>query len=178
MSIVAGDLKLKYSVKTGAAGNSTAGTAAGSLGKYISTTEITTAVANNLFDDVSGSENAASDVEYRCIFIHNSHATITAENTKVYLSAEVADGAVLALAVDGVAASAIGAAPAQADEVANENTAPTGEAFSAPTTEGAALSIGNLAPGECRAIWVRRTAANTGAVANDGGTLRFVCESV
>lgn len=176
--VAASDLKWKYSVKTGAAGNANAGTASGSLGKYISTTEITTAVANNIFDDVSGSENVASDVEYRCIFLHNSHATITAENCKVFLSAEVAGGASLAIAVDGVAASAIGSAPAQADEVADESTAPTGEAFSSPTTEGTAVVIGNLTPGQCRAIWLRRTAANTAALDNDGATLRLVCESV
>ncbi len=178
MPVASSDLKIKYSTKVGAAGNANAGTAAGSLGKYISTTEIASAVANNLFDDVSGEENAASEAEYRCIFLHNAHATITAENCKVYIQTETAGGAAIAIAVDGVAASAIGSASAQADEVADENTAPTGEAFSSPTTTGTALSIGNLAPGQCRAVWVRRTAANTAAVDNDGATLRFFCESV
>ena len=43
--------------------------------------------------------------------------------------------------------------------------------FSTPTTSGAALAIGDLAPGEYRGLWLRRTAANTGAVSNDGATL-------
>lgn len=178
MPISASDLKLKYSIKTGVAGNASAGTAAGSLGKYISTTEITSAVLNNLFDDISGTENADSDVEYRCIFIHNSHASITAENTKVYVLSQVSGGASIAIAVDGTAASAIGSGSAQADEVANENTAPTGEAFSTPTTTGTALDIGDLAPGECRAVWIRRTAANTASLEDDGAIIRFFCESV
>lgn len=178
MPVASADVKLKYSTKLGAAGNSNAGDAAGSLGKYISTTEITSAVANNLFDDVTGPENIASDVEYRCIFIHNSHATITFENVGVYIVSEVAGGADIAIGVDTTAASAIGSAAAQALEVADEDTAPVGVVFTAPTTQGTAISIGDLAPGECRAFWVRRTATNSAAVDNDGGTLRVFGESL
>lgn len=172
MAITASDIKWKFSVKTGSAGNSTAGTAAGSLGKYISTTEITDATLHNLFDVITGDENAASDVEYRCIFIHNAHASLTWENVVVWLSSETAGGAAAAIAVDDIAASAIGSASAQADEVADESTAPTGETFSSPTTKGTGLSLGSLAAGECRAIWVRRTAANTAALDNDGVVIR------
>lgn len=174
MVVAASDLKLKFSVKTGSAGDSTAGSAAGSLGKYISTTEITDAALNNLFDDVSGAENAASDVEYRCIFIHNNHATDSITGVKVWINSEVSGGAAAAIAIDNIAASAKGASSAQAAEVANEDTAPSGVgSFSSPTTEGAALTVGDLTAGQCRAVWVRRTAANTSSLANDGGTLRF-----
>lgn len=173
MPIASGDLLYKYSVKTGSAGNSEAGTAAGSLGKYISTTQITSAQLNNLFDDVSGDENAESDVEYRCIFIHNNHGSLTLQSAVMWLSAEVADGADVAIAVDDLAASAIGSASAQADEIADEDTAPTGVgAFSSPTSKGAGISIGDIAAGECRAIWVRRTATNSAALNNDGATIR------
>lgn len=173
MPIASGDLLYKYSVKTGSAGNSQAGTAAGSLGKYISTTQITSAQLNNLFDDVSGDENAESDVEYRCIFIHNNHGSLTLQDAVMWLSAEVADGADVAIAVDDLAASAIGSASAQADEIADEDTAPTGVgAFSSPTSKGAGISIGDIAAGECRAIWVRRTATNSAALNNDGATIR------
>lgn len=174
MAITASDILFKFSVKTGSAGNSTAGTAAGSLGKYISTTQITDATLHNLFDVITGDENAASDVEYRCFFVHNNHGSLTWENVVVWLSSEVAGGASAAIAVDQVAASAIGSASAQADEVVDESTAPSGESFSSPTTKGTGLSIGNLTAGQCRAIWVRRTAANTAAVDNDGVTIR--CE--
>jgi len=175
MAIVAADILYKFSVAA-AAGNTTAGTAAGSLGDQISTTQITDATLHNLFDVVTGDENAASEAEYRCFFVHNAHATLTWENVVVWLSAEVAGGAVAAIAIDDIAASAIGAAVAQADSIADENTAPGAGvgAFSSPTTKAAGLSIGNLAPGNCRAIWVRRTAANTAALNNDGVTIR--CE--
>ena len=143
MAITATDILFKLSIKTGTAGNQNAQSDVNaSLGKYISTTQITDATLNNLFDDVSGDENAASDVEYRCIFVHNAHATLTWQSVVVWLSAEVSGGANAAIAVDDVAASAIGSSSAQADEVANESTAPTGEAFSSPTTKATGLSIG------------------------------------
>ncbi|WP_294567642.1 hypothetical protein [uncultured Arthrobacter sp.] len=171
-AITAGEILLKYSVKSGAAGNSTAGTATGSLGKYISTTAWAGGALNDLFDDVSGAENAASTVDYRCIFVHNSNTANTLENTVVYLSAETAGGASIAIATDNIAASAIGSASAQAAEIATETTAPTGvSAFSSPTTVGAGLSLGNIPSGQTRAFWIRRTAANTAALSNDGATI-------
>jgi hypothetical protein len=173
VAVASTDIKFKYSVKTGSAGNSTAGTAAGSLGKYLSTTEIPDATLHALFDVVTGAENAASDVEYRCIFVHNENDTDSYSNVVVWISSEVAGGASVAIAIDGVAASAEGDTSAQADEVADESTAPSGESFSSPTTKGTGLSLGTLAANECRAIWVRRTAADSAAVTNDGAVIRI-----
>ena len=172
MAIVAADLLWKLSVKTGAAGNSTAGTAAGSLGKYISTTAWAGGVLHDLFDVITGDENAASDVEYRCVFIHNSHATLTWQNAVVWVASQVAGGAAIAIGVDPAAASAIGSAGAQAAEIATEGDAPAGVAFSTPTTKGTGLSLGSIAPGQCKAIWIRRTAANSAAQNADGATLQ------
>lgn len=175
MAIVTGELLWKFSVKTGAAGNSTVGTAAGSLGKYISTTQITDATLNNLFDDVTGDENAASTVvDYRCIFIHNSNATLAWTSPVVWMSAETAQGVDCAIATDNVAASAIGSASAQAAEIATETTTPTGvSAFSSPTTKGTGLSLGaSIAAGSCKAIWIRRTSANRAALDSDSVTVR------
>ena len=94
----------------------------------------------------------------------------------VWLSAETANGASCAIAIDDFAASPIGQASAQADVIADENTAPGAGvgAFSAPTTKGTGLALGNIAAGYCRAIWVKRSAANTAALDNDGVTVR--CE--
>ena len=174
MPIISSDIKIRLSVKSGSAGNSLAqADVNASLGKYISTTDITTAVANNLFDNVTGAENAASAVEYRCIFVYNSHGSITLENAGIYISSQVAGGSVLAIAVDNVAASAIGGSSAQAFEATDSTTSPGGSAgsFSSPSSSGAALALGSIPAGFCKAVWVRRTAANTGAVDADGGTL-------
>lgn len=171
MPIASSDILYKLSVTTGP-GNSTAGTPATSLGEFVSTTQVTDATLHNLFDAVSGDENAASDVEYRCIFVHNAHATLTLQSAVVWLSAEVSGGANAAISVDTTAASAVGSASAQAKEVVDESTAPTSQTFSSPTTKGTGLSIGDLTAGQVRAIWIRRTATNSAALNNDGVTLR------
>ena len=170
-AIVPSDILFKYSTTAGSAGNSGSGTASSSLGKYISTTTVPDATLNALYDDVSGAENAASAVDYRCIFVHNSNGFNALENAVVYLSAEVSGGASIAVGADTTAASAIGAAAAQALQVASETTAPAGVTFSAPTTAGAGVSLGTIPSGQCKAFWVRRTASNSAALSGDGVTL-------
>jgi hypothetical protein len=173
MAIVATDILYKFSVAA-AAGNTTAGTANTSLGDQISTTQITDALLNNLFDDVSGDENAASDVEYRGYFVHNNHATLTWTAPVAWISAEVAGGASAAISIDTTAASAVGAATQQMKSIVDESTAPAAQTFSSPTTKASGLAISDLPAGNVKGIWVRRTAAATVAVNNDGVTVR--CE--
>jgi hypothetical protein len=173
MPIVSSDIKYKLSIKTGSAGNSLAQSDPDlSLGKYISTTEVVDATLHELFDVITGDENAASTADYRCIFVHNSHASLSLQNAVVWLSAEVAGGAVVAISVDTTAASAIGSGSAQAKEVANETTAPSSQTFTSPTTKGTGLSLGTIPSGQCKAFWIRRTAANTAALDADGVTFR------
>lgn len=172
MPIASTDILFKLSVTTGP-GNSTAQANPNlSLGEFISTTQVTDATLHNLFDLITGDENAASDVEYRCIFVHNAHATLTLENAVVWLSAEVAGGANAAISVDTTAASAVGSATAQAKEVVDEQTAPATQTFTAPTTKATGLVIGNLTAGQVRGIWIRRSATNSAALNSDGVTLR------
>lgn len=170
MAIAASDGEFYLSVKTGAAGNSTTSTGAGSLGKYISTTAAP-ATLHGIFDVVSGDENSASEAEYRCLFYRNSHGTLTMQGAVLWISAETAGGAVGAISVDTTAASVIGSASAQAKEVTDENTAPSSQTFTAPTTKGTGLVLGDIPAGQCKAFWVRRTAANTAALDADGLTL-------
>lgn len=174
MAITPTDIEWRLSVPTASAGDTDAQPDPdASLGLYASTTVISGTALNNLFDDITGDENAASDVEYRCIFVVNKHATLTWIGVVIWLSSEVAGGASIAIALDNVAASDVDSVSAQADSVANENTAPDAVgSFASPTTKGTGLVIGDLAPDACKAIWVRRTAANTAAVDNDGVTLR------
>jgi hypothetical protein len=170
VAITATDIVFRLTTKTGSAGDTTAGTPAGSLGGFTSTTAMSSTAQNNLFDDVSGAENAASTVDYRAFDVLNNHATLTLSNAVVYLSAEVAGGTTIAIAVDNVGPVAKGAA-AQGASIATETTAPTSVgAFSSPTTSSAGLPLGSLAPGQIRRVWVRRTAANTAAVDADGVT--------
>lgn len=170
MAITATDILIKLSTKSGSAGNTLTSTPAASLGKYISTTQVSGTALNNIFDDITGQENFDSDIEYRCIFVHNAHGSLTLQNAVVYISAQVSGGADAAIAVDSTASSAVGSASAQALEVTDENTAPAAISFSAPTTRGTGLSLGNIAAGNVKAFWIRRTATNSAALNNDGLT--------
>jgi len=171
-AITSGEILLKRSVTTGSAGNSVAqADPNASLGKYISTTAWAGGSLNDLYDDVSGAENAASTVDYRCIFVHNSNAANALQNAVVWLSAEVSGGTNIAVGADTTAASALGNASAQALTIASETTAPAGVTFSSPTTAGTGVSLGNIPVGNVKAFWIRRTATNSAALSADGVTL-------
>lgn len=169
MAIVASDIAFRLTVKTGSAGDTTASTGDASLGKYVSTSVITTAQLNNLFDDVSGAESAAGDVEYRALAVLNNHATLTLTNATVEVLSQTAGGGSIDIATDNVAPSAKGSASAQGAEIANESTAPTNvSAFGAGP-----LALGNIGPGQVKLVWLRRTVnAGAGAVDPDGVVLR------
>lgn len=173
MAIVAGDLLWKLSVTSGSAGNTTVGTPAGSLGKYISTTLWDQGTLdNNLFDDVSGAENLAEESEYRCVFVHNNHATLTLQSAVVYIDSQVSGGAVVTIGVDTTAASAIGSASTQAVTIANEDTAPSGVTFfNTAISRATGLAMGDINPGFCKGVWIKRETANTIAMSADGVTV-------
>lgn len=170
MPITSTDIVFRLSTTAGAAGDTNTSTPAASLGKYVSTT-VMAAGANGLFDDISGAENAASTVDYRCFFVLNNNPTLTLQSAVVYLSSEVAGGASVAIATDNIGPVAKGSSSAQAAQIASETTAPTGvSAFSSPTTSGTGLALGSIPAGQVRAVWVRRTAANSAALDADGVT--------
>lgn len=171
MPIASTDILFKLSTSAGAAGNANAqATPSNSLGKYISTTQIVDATLNNLFSDVTGDNNAASIVDYRCFFVHNNHGTITWLSPVVWQSADVAGGANVAIGLDPAGVTAIGSSSAQAALIASATTAPAGVTFTNPTTKAGGLQIANIPPGSCAAIWVQRTATNSAALNNDGCT--------
>jgi hypothetical protein len=139
-----------------------------SLGGVISTTEVTTATLHNLFDVVSGDESTAGDTEYRCFYVKNTHATLTLQSPVVWIQTQTPSpdtSAEIALDANGANATAV--------TVADENTAPSGASFSAPSSKGAGLSLGNLAPGQKYGIWVKRIVpAATAAYNTDGVVIR------
>ena len=78
------------------------------------------------------------------------------------------------MAVDPTAASPIGSGTAQALVISTETTAPAGiSSWSAPATDATGLLIGDLPAGYCRAVWLKRAAADTAALNPDGVTLKF-----
>lgn len=175
MAIVAGDIEFRLSVPTGTKGNILAqSNPNNSLGGVTATTTIVDATLNNLFDNVTGDDNAASDVEYRAYFVHNSHLTLTWESVVMWISASVSGGAVACIAVDSFAASTVGnISGSQMLVVATEDTAPVALTFTMPESKGAGISIGDLLPIEVRGVWIKRKAQNSAALNNDGITVSF-----
>lgn len=165
MSVASSDIKLRYSVSTGSAGLTTAGVRDAALGKYVSTTDVS-APPNAFYDDVSSAEALAGRTEYRCIFVYNSHSTDTALNVTVSITGEVAGGGATTLALDNIAAAAASGASALSATIASDTTVPTGVG-----TFGTSVTIGTLAAGQARAVWLKRVVgASTAALVGDGFT--------
>lgn len=125
------------------------------------------ASGSSIFDAVSSAEAGAGDIEYRLVYVHNAHATLTLLGAKVWIQTNTPSAntdAAIGLAAAGVNATETA--------VANESTAPADVTFSQPSSLGAGLSIGDLAPGAHYGVWVRRTVTAGAAVAADNFTLR------
>lgn len=157
MPIVANDIKQRLS---GGAANSVANA---SLGGAKSSNDAPSA----LFDNVSSAEAAAGLVEYRCVYVHNAHATLTLTTAKAWIQANTPS-------LDTTVAIGLGTSALNATEqtVANEATAPAGVTFSEPANEGASIALGDIPPGQHRALWIRRTVNAGAAAANDSYTVR------
>ena len=175
MTVTAGQGTNSWTVTRGVGGSTAA---SHSNGAGVEGGLPTSATQCRLWDNVSGDENSLSNVEYRCVFIHNSNASLDLTSTRVWISAENGAGANIAIGLDDVGSTPangwlIGDAGPQAKEVANEDTAPNPAiTFSSPTSKGTGLDLGTIGPGRCKAIWIRRSATNSGAVTGDNVTLR------
>ena len=139
-----------------------------SIGGAISTTEVTDNSLHNLFDKTLGTESTAGDIEYRCIYVKNTHASLELELAKIWISTNTSSPAnVIAIALDGAGKG--GTAETETDE----NVPPTGETFSNPTAYSGGLSLDGggtgLGYGVSYPIWIRRTIA-AGATAVDNVT--------
>ena len=143
-----------------------------SLGGAKSSTAVGTGL-HNLFDVVGSAEAAAGDNEYSCVYVHVNHGTLTMQSAKIWISSNTPS-------TDTTVEIALGSSAVNGTEtsVANENTAPSGPTFSAPASEGAALSIGDIPAGEHKAVWIKRI-VNAGAAAynSDGCTLTTKCDT-
>lgn len=115
-----------------------------------------TAVANELFDDITAQEAFIGDVEYRCVYVTNVHPTSSFIGVKIWIPEQPVGADDLAIGLDP-AGVGNGSTTGVATTIANEDTAPAGVTFSSPSTQGTGLSIIGLAAGEGQALWIRRT---------------------
>ena len=108
-----------------------------------------TNLIDNFFDSVSSAEAVAGSTEYRALMVKNDSAN-TMYGAVVWLAQNTPfPNDEIWVAIEAPAANAI-------QSIANETTAPTGLTWSLAASEGAALSIGNLAAGACYGIWLKR----------------------
>ncbi len=139
-----------------------------SLGGEISATEIISAGLHNLFDIIASSEASAGDIEYRCFYVKNTHPSLTLQNAKLFVQTE-------SPSTDTDEEIGLGSSAVNGVEqtVADEQTAPTGVTFAQANGEGAALVIGDIPPGEHKAIWLKRVvSASAAAYSNDSSVIR------
>jgi hypothetical protein len=154
---------LKYYISGGAigAGNTDPDLALGG-------TITTTLAGTDLFDNINSTEASGGETEYRLVFVKNTNSVDTAYSVKLWIlsnTPSTATAVTVALCDEG--------ANADAETVANENTAPVGPVFDAAEDEANALLIGDLGPGEYHGVWVARAVtAGATAFANDTFTLR------
>lgn len=157
MPIVSTDIKYRLS---GGASNTDP---AAALGGAKSSTD----AASTIFDDVSSAEATAGDIEYRCVYVHNNHGTLTLQGAKVWIQTQTPSA-------DTDVAIGLGSSAVNGTEqtVANEGTAPTSVTFSAPSSFAGGLTIGDIPAGQHKAVWVRRTVNAGAAAASDSFALR------
>ena len=143
MALVGNDLTL---VTTGS------GTTANphlSLGGTINPTEeISVTDQNNIMDDIDGGESKIGNTDYRVVAIRNSSSTDTALRVMAYFSQ------------NGSGYMAMGlneAAGTDPQELPNEMTIPSGVLFAHPSNLSSAIDVGNLAAGQSRPLYLRRT---------------------
>src|SRR5574343_401176 len=131
-----------------------------SLGGVKSSTAIGAGL-HNLFDVVSSAESSAGDTEYRCFYVHNAHATLTMQNSVIWIQSNTTS-------TDTTIEIALGSSAVNGTEqtVADESTAPTGVTFSQPSNKAGGIVLGDIPPGQHRAVWLRRTVAAGAAASN------------
>ena len=135
MPVDAADIKFFKSAIVGSDGIA-------SLGGAITSNELTTALLNDLFDDVLSSEATSGRTEYRCVYLQNKHATLTLRTTSLFIVANDSNpGVNCAIGLDPAGLDGV------ATTIADETGVPAGVTFSEPTTL-APLSLGDLAADE------------------------------
>ncbi|TFH33342.1 MAG: hypothetical protein E4G97_00775 [Deltaproteobacteria bacterium] len=156
MAIIAGDLKLYL---TGGASNAVP---AASLGGVISSVQFTDNTLDKLFASVTPAEAAAGSIKYRALSFKNTNGADTAYAAAIYISEETtAAGTTVALAYDSTGTQ----------DVATEDTAPTGLTFTTPLSLATAIALGDVAAAGVARIWFRRTVTAGAAQAADEGKI-------
>lgn len=131
------------------------------------------AAAAAIFDRVSGLESGAGDIEYRCIYVRNQHGSLTLNSAVAWVLSDTPSASTtIALGLGSSLMDGI------EQTVASEGAAPTGVTFLPAIDKAGGIALGNIPPGQTRAIWLRRTVtAGAAATASDPYTIRVEGET-
>ena len=137
-------------------------------GANTSNTITIAALANQMFDDVTKDESDTGMTDYRLVYIKNDSVD-TKKEVKLWIASNATGEDSVSIGLDPAGVSAAGAI------IADENTAPVGVTFTAPSTDAAALSIGTMVSADYYGIWIKRLVPSgvTTAVPDDNFSLAF-----
>lgn len=157
------DVKFYLSAPQAGSGYVMPGSPGNSLGKYVSTTQLSATTLDNLFPDLTGAQNAADQVDYACLFIYNGNASDTMISPVAWLPTALlgnTNTATFAIGADINPPSVLGSGSVQAAVISSATVAPTGVASwhgpSAASVGGVALP--NIPAQYTAAIWIQRSA--------------------
>lgn len=173
-AIMPTDVLLKLSSPNANQGNSVAGYPGTSWGGWLSTSLLPSAILDNLFNNITGAANAAGQVDYACLFIQNntpSSNSMMGVIAWLPASAITGTGSSVAMAADPTGITAINSNTQQALIINSSIIAPAGiTSWVVPTNTTPTspsyingIQLGNIAPGQCTAVWFQRTALNSSA---------------
>jgi hypothetical protein len=166
-TIQPGEVQWYLSNPNAVTGFSGVGTPGNSRGNYMSTTVVNTSTTiNNLFLDATGVMNAASEVDYQCLFVANNTVTgFSMKNPKVWLPQQyyVNHTSTTMVGSDPIGVVLQTSATSQAATISSQVQAPgvTNWVFpSATMSQG--VAVPDIPPGYCIAIWFKRSLTNSG----------------
>src|SRR5215216_2232496 len=145
VTLTATSIKLRFS---GGAANSVN---TSSRGGAISSVEVTNNTLNAAWDDVLTAESSAGRTEYRCFYLLNSDATLTAYSVQMWKDSNTTDCDSVEIGRGSAAISAQEQGP-----LAAETTAPTAVTFSTAPDEDSAVDLGDIPPSGYRSFWIKR----------------------
>lgn len=128
-------------------------------GAISASTDVT---VGTLFDAVTGDEASAGAIEYRGIYFQNADGTAGGlQSAVVWISTQTPGGDDIAIALAGEGLNA------SMETIANFNTAPVGESFTAPANKAAGLSMGTItATTGYYGLWIKRNVPGSCAAYN------------
>lgn len=169
MAIQPNEVRWYLSNPTASTGYSGTGTPGSSLGKWMSTTQVSGVAIDDLFLDLNAAQNVALQVDYQCLFVANFTVSVdTMRNPFVWMPSQfyTTGGANLFLAVDPIGPLPYNSPFPQAQSINSTTTMPSvlGWYGVSPTYNPGGLLVPDIPPGYACAVWIQRTATNCPAL--------------